>query len=216
MTLLDLITLCRSRSLDKASPPFWTDQQWTDALNEGESEACLRSRLIEDDSITASAVAQEAYIDLPPRAFSVQRVAIDGKKLEITSRDYLDYTLGVNWEESYGSPHSCYRIGNRLRLVPVPDSDADVQIVAFCTPENSMGLNDANFVSPEITDRLHSLLVHWALHLFYSTQDADYADQRTAENHEGIFIARFGPRPDEVEIRRTFSRPARPVRCSFF
>lgn len=215
MTLRELIARCRERSLDKASPPFWTDQQWTDALNEAEVEACIRARLIEDDSIVAPAISQEAYADLPPRAFSVRRAAIGGKKLEITTWDYLDSILGVNWEAQTGSPEWCYRIGNRLRLCPIPDSDADVQITAFCTPENSMDLNDAESVSPEINDRLHAKLIYWALHLFYSTPDADYADQGLADRHEATCIATFGPRPDEVEMRRTSSRPVRPVRCSF-
>ena len=63
---------------------------------------------------------------------------------------------------------------------------------------------------------LHGRLVHWALHLYYSTPDADYADQSLADRHEAAFLTTFGPRPDEVEMRRTSSMPVRPVRCSFF
>lgn len=216
MTLQELIDRCRDRSLDKAIPPFWDDWQWTDALNEAETEACIRARLIDDDAIQAFAASGDAYISLPARAFSVRRVTVGGVKVEMSSDEYLDHVLGLNWESSTGTPAWCYRVGNRLRLVPVPTSDADVVIEAFCTPSSPMDLGESDSASPEIAERLHGSLVHWALHLYYSTPDADYADQSLADRHEAAFTATFGPRPDEVEMRRTSSMPVRPVRCSFF
>jgi hypothetical protein len=215
MTLRGLIARCRERSLDSASPPFWTDQQWTDALNEAQDEACIRSRLIYDDNILISAVAGEAHITLPARAFSVCRVTVNGIKAEMSSSEYLDHVLGLNWDRSTGTPEWCYRVGNSLRLVPIPTSNADVVIEAFCTPSSQMRRGESNSDSPEIQERLHGKLVHWALHLFYSSQDADYANQNLADRHEAVFVSTFGPRPDEIEMRRTSSRPVRPVRCLF-
>lgn len=216
MTLSELIVQCRRKTKDQRVPYFWSDEQWQDALNEAEKEACIRARLIEDDTLTADAIANEAYIDLPERAFSVRRASIDGKSLGLFTREDFVASIHGDWESATGTPSAGYRVGDRIRLYPIPQADAIVNLTAFCTPACPMDLSEASACSPGIPCRLHTNLVDWALRLFYSTQDADYENDGLADMHESRFESVFGPRPNEVEIRRTALRHGRSSRCVFF
>lgn len=215
MTLADLILSCRRKAIDTGEPPFWSDEQWVDALNEAEVESCIRARLIEDDAIYSGAVALDPYVSLPARAFAVQRVLVGDEEIEMLSRNDFQRRRFGDWESFTGDPVECYRIGDRLRLYPTPVTDADVTVVAFCTPKDQMELANSASVSPEIDERLHIKLVDWALACFYRTPDSDYGNKDLADRHETRFAQTFGQRPNEVEMRRTRIRASRDARGQF-
>lgn len=215
MTLEKLILSCRRDAADTGEPSFWSDEQWADALNEAEIEACIRARLIEDDAIDSGAVALDPYVSIPARAFSVRRVLVGREEIELLSRNDFQGRRFGGWETVTGTPVECYRIGDRLRLYPTPVVDADVTMVAFCTPREPMELPSAVSVSPEIDERLHIKLVDWALARFYRTPDSDYGNHGLADRHESRFAQVFGQRPDEVEMRRTKIRARRDARGQF-
>jgi hypothetical protein len=215
VTLSDLIDRCRHGSGDIGQPPFWSNSQWADALNEAETEACIRAKLIEDDEIIAGAVSGDPFVTIPDRAFSVRQVSIDGAPLELLARvDFLGRRHG-DLASATGTPTECCRIGNRLRLYPAPDADADVTIVAFCTPKDEMLLSDTDSVEPEIPARIHVKLIDWALSQFYSTPDADYFNQQKADRYEARFEVEFGPRPVETEMKRSALRARRDAKGNF-
>lgn len=202
MTLDDLEDRCRSESKDETVPYLWSSAEWTSWLNEAQTEACVRARLIEDEAIVGAIMAGDPYVDLPAKAFSVSRaVIVGGNLLRLIERHNLDLcrTSG-NWETETGTPDRAYRSGDRLRLVPIPVEDGSVSISAFCTPASQMVMGDD---SPEIPERLHHHLVDWALRNAYRKPDVDTFDPAAAERHEAEFTRVFGPRPDEVELRRT-------------
>lgn len=216
MTVLaELIAACRSKSGDTASPGLWSDDQWTVALNEAETEACIRSKLIEDDSITSDADALDPYVKIPARAFSVRSVLVAGVPIELLSRgDFNDRRFG-DWTSATGSPTECYRIGDKLRLYPTPIANADVTMVAFCTPKAEMLLDEADTAEPEIPGRLHIKLVDWALARFFGVPDADHFNAGLSAVHDGRFTEVFGPRPVETETKRAALKVRRSSRGCF-
>jgi hypothetical protein len=175
--------------------------EWTAWLNEAESEACIRARLIEDEAIVGAITAGDPYVSLPAKAFSVSRaVIVGGNRLRLIERHELDLCGSLQWETETGTPDRAYRIGNRLRLVPIPTEDGSLSISAFCTPAAPM-VSGSDV--PEIAARLHHHLVDWALRNAYRKPDVDTFDPAAAARHEAEFTRVFGPRPDEVELRRT-------------
>lgn len=213
MTLAELIARCRSEAEDEAAPYLWSDAEWTAWLNEAEIEACIRARLIEDEAIAGTITDADPYVSLPGRAFSVSRAAIDGgRRLALIERRELDLFGSCGWESETGTPDKAYRSGDRLRLVPTPVADGSITIAAFCTPSAKM---TADGDSPSIADRLHSNLVEWALRCAYRKPDTDTQDQVAAARHEAEFGRIFGPRPDEVAVRRTRLSSRRRARPQF-
>lgn len=215
VTLAELIDACRRYSGDTASPGWWSDDQWTVALNEAETEACIRSKLIEDDSITSDAAALDPYVKIPARAFSVRSVLVAGVPIELLSRgDFEDRRFG-DWTSATGSPTECYRIGDKLRLYPTPIANADVTMVAFCAPKAEMLLDEADTAEPEIPGRLHVKLVDWALARFFEEPDADHFNAGLSLVHDGRFTDVFGPRPVETETQRAALKVRRSSRGCF-
>lgn len=201
MTLGELIARCRSEAADVTDPYLWSNQEWTAWLNEAENEACIRARLIEDEDIVAAVTAGDAHIAIPPRAFAVTRGAIAGVgNLDLVDRHGLDLSESRNWQEETGDPRKAYRSGNTLRLFPIPTADGTAVITAFCTPDRQMDDDDD---APQIDARMHHYLVEWALRRAYRKPDVDTFDPAAADRHEAEFTSVFGPRPDEVAIRRT-------------
>lgn len=201
MTLAALLARCRSESEDETAPYLWSDAEWTAGLNEAENEACIRARLIEDEEIAGAITAGDPYVSLPAKAFSVSRaVIVGGSRLRLIERHELDLCGSSQWESETGTPDRAYRTGNRLRLVPIPIEDGSLSVFAFCTPASQM-VSGSDV--PEISTRLHHHLVDWALRNAYRKPDVDTFDPAAAARHEAEFARVFGPRPDEVELRRT-------------
>lgn len=212
MDLNALIARCRLVSQDLRSPFLWDDSEWTEWLNEAEAEACIRARLIEDEAIIGQVFSAEPYVDLPERAFLVCRVFLGSRKLVLTSRHDLDLDNPHGWESETGDPVACYRSVDRLRMYPVPISDDEARIVAFCTPETEMS-DDSD--TPSIASRLHVKLIDWALRCAYLKDDPDTQDVQRAERYEEKFERTFGPRPNESEVRRLSITSVRRARGSF-
>lgn len=212
MTVLaELIARCRDDSGDEAAPYHCSDADWTKYLNEAEDESCIRSRLIEE-VIDVAFAAGDDTIAVPERAFSIQSAAIAGRSLALYTLRDLNDLLPDGWDDDEGEVVACARHENLLRLYPIPVAAGTVRLTAFCTPENHM-VDDLD--EPSIASRHHVKLVDWALRCAYSKQNNDLYDKDLADKHEGRFERTFGPRPNEVEMRRVSIRRQRPARGSF-
>ena len=218
MTLRQLIARCRTMASDNAKPPFWSDQQWADALNDAVSEACVRGDLLTDDQVTANFTAGYEYVSIPSFCYSVRRVSINGARLHQTTKMQLDRKFGNSWQSSTGTPSDCYLVQNKLRLHPIPDTSGTANMVAYITPKDSdvMDLQDAADVSPAVPDRMHTDLIWWALHLFFSVPDADVFNAGFSDRYDARFSAAFGPRRSEQEMQRIALKVSRESRAEFF
>lgn len=76
MTLSDLIAAFRTEAADQAEPPLWSDAEIAGYLADAESEACIRARLLFDESSPAVAVIgidTAAWVALDPSIIDVTR-----------------------------------------------------------------------------------------------------------------------------------------------
>ena len=180
MNLRELIVECRRASRDTVVPPFWKDEVWATALSEAEAEACVRARLIEDDE------ADFCWIDLEP---GIQRYPIDSRVIKV-----------IEARNAEGQLISGYEIGqNALTLGVAPTVAQTIRLLVYRRPLNSL-VDDGD--RPEIDEPLHRYLTHWALHRYYSDQDADTFDANAAAKHEAAFELRFGKRPSASVERK--------------
>lgn len=198
MTLELLIQMGRRKTMDLATPQFWSDDEWIDYLNEATEEACIRSRLIVDDQIELDVSAGDPYVEYPARVWSIRKVIFNKRKLDLVDREMLDASEAENWEEQSGDPRACFEVAGKLRFFPTPEIAGTARMEGFCIPADRLGLKD----EPPIPVRLHSALLDWALFLAYLKNDAETFDSEKAEVHAGRFEQAFGSRPDERSMRR--------------
>ena len=190
MNLRELIVECRRVSRDTVVPYFWKDEVWATALSEAEAEACVRARLIEDDE------ADFCWIDLEP---GIQRYPIDSRVIKV-----------IEARNAEGQLISGYEIGqNALTLGVAPTVAQTIRLLVYRRPLNSL-VDDGD--RPEIDEPLHRYLTHWALHRYYSDQDADTFDANAAAKHEAAFELRFGKRPSASVERKQRRKRARVTR----
>jgi len=190
MNLRELIVECRRASRDTVVPYFWKDEVWTAALNEAEDEACVRARLIEDDE------ADFCWVDLEP---GVQRYPLDSRIIKV-----------IEARNSEGQLISGYEIGQKdLTLGVAPTVAQTIRLLVYRRPLNKLASASDQ---PEIDEQLHRYLTHWALHRYYSDQDADTFDPNAAARHEADFERRFGKRPSASVERKQRRKRARVTR----
>lgn len=197
-----LIARCRSITQDTKNRPYlWSDDEFGDALNEAGDEACIRARLIERDDIELNVSANDPKVEIPDYAWSISRVAMNGRKLDLVDRQMLDEREGVDWESRTAEePLACYEVNGSLRLYPIPTVAGVLKIHSFCTPESQMSEDDDEPAG--IRPRLHEKLIDWALHVAYLKADSDTFNADLADKYEADFEKTFGPRPDEKAMRR--------------
>ena len=201
MNLRAQIDRCRMLTQDTEHPYLWSDDEFSDGLNEAGDEACIRARLIERDDIELDVSANEPKVEIPDYAWSISRVAINGRKLELVDRQMLDEREGVDWEaRTAEEPWACYEVNGSLRLYPIPTVAGVLNVHSFCTPDSKMSEDDDEPAG--IRPRLHDKLIEWALHVAYLKADSDTFNADLADKYEADFEKTFGPRPDEKAMRR--------------
>jgi len=211
MNLGQLIASCRSETRDLVKRYQWEDSEWIEFLNEAVDEACIRSRLIEDEAIELDAKADDPYVEIPEHLWSIRGALFDGRRLELIDKQMI---TDAAWEELSGTPVACYEVGGKLRLYRIPETDGVVKVHAFCTPEEPMSKSSD---SPQgVKPRLHIKLTDWALYRAYSKNDADTFDANLAQVHLDKFERVFGPRHDEKEMRRLRINVVRRVKGVYF
>lgn len=225
MNAQELVVQFRRRADDIAVPPLWTDDEILSYFNLAQDEACIRARLLEDDStpevVEIAGTAGEARYALHPKIIQVRTARWAGKLLTGIAPETLDdrFSQGTDWRTLEGDPQwfldpqQVY-----LHLVRRPTRDAAIKLsvyrralvaIALEVPANPDADPPTVLVpatSPEIPEKYHPLLVDWALRLAYLRRDSDTQDEKKALMHEGMFTASFGPRPSADVNRRQLDR----------
>jgi hypothetical protein len=221
MTLSDLIAAFRTEAADQAEPPLWSDAEIAGYLADAESEACIRARLLFDESSPAVAVIgidTAAWVALDPSIIDVTRAHLassPGRLLAQCPPEVLDRQWW-GWETQTGPPTGYYVIGNRLRLIPQPTQASDtLYLSVYRTPLVPLTADDLD-ASPEIQDPHHLRLLDWALYRAYSKRDIDTADMTRANGYRLSFVEHFGPRPSASAIRKQAEKRAPVVRPIHF
>lgn len=208
MTLQDLIARYRLLANDRAEPFFIGDDEVRDFLNEAESQACIRGRLIHaaDDAEVCDVVvsAGRAQYDIHPSLIEIDNccfredgAAHRGPQIEFHSQEWLDDCV-QDWRDKSGVPRHAILNDTSIRLVPRPSAGGLLIFEGYRSPKRPMS-NAAD--SPEIARHHHEHLVQWVLFRAFSIPDSEFIDPVRAAAAESAFTGYFGPLPD-ADLRR--------------
>lgn len=203
MTLADLISNARARSVDTAVPYFVSDAQWTAFANDAEREACRRARLIVDSTTPeicqlALTAGTQTYA-LDPRIIFIRRVRVLTVPRPLTRASYKDLDQrGADWEDETGEPCAFVPdIGTAVfRPYPTPSADYTAKLTVVRTPLVDM-VDDID--TPEINPRFHDSLIYWMLFRFYSIDDSELNDPKKAAENEALFEQEFGKKSTAID-----------------
>lgn len=205
MTLAELIARYRIAAHDHGEPPFCTNEEVRDYLNEGEVEAVIRGRMLRttaEGEPTMCAIAVTAGASLYPLhpalyELSYQAWRADGDAvrtpLRLVTREWLDRNVMYWRDMPHDAPLYLVNDGHSLQLVPTPSKGGKLLLEGYRTPLTQMALDGDE---PSILAVHHIHLVQWALYRGFSKPDAEIFDPNRAAQAEAEFSRYFGARPD--------------------
>ncbi|QEL64778.1 hypothetical protein OTERR_13020 [Oryzomicrobium terrae] len=208
MTLAELIARYRLEAKDQVAPFFVSDDEVRGFLNEAQREACIRARLIHENSNTSVcnisvSVGKGTYKHHP----ALYEITHSGFKLagepvrrpvSLVSSEWLDANVR-DWRDASGTPIYAIQKDRALRLVPTPSAPGTLLLEGFRTQLDDLEAKDDE---PEINAIHHLHLVQWVLFRAFSIPDADIFDGKRAAVAESAFTDYFGLRPD-ADLRRS-------------
>lgn len=207
MTLADLIRRFRVLSNDAAQPYFWADVDITDWLDDAQAQACIRGRLLRDDSresVCAIALTPgKATYKLHPKLYeiiSIRLVPASGRArpVSLKSREWLDANHR-DWRDCQRPVVTAIQDDTSIRVVGKVEAGDTLQIEVYRLPLLSLADSD----TPEIHEAHHEHLVLWALHKAFSIPDTEAFDAARADRAEAAFTRYFGIAPDSDMRRQT-------------
>lgn len=200
MNLRELIDAFRRDCDDRGDPPLFSDSDIIAWLNEGQEEACIRSRLLLYRKEYAVARG-ERIIPLDPEVFEVKRVGLRrGGRTEYvlyqTDAGHLDYAA-PDWRSERWPPRAFVHRDGEIEISGMPRDGYMLDIEGYRLPCPMVADTDC----PEIDSVHHRRLVYWALFRGHSVSDKEvFAPQKAAEN-EARFD-RYFKRPPDVDLRK--------------
>lgn len=217
MNLEELRNEARRMADDRAASPLYDDDFMDRTANEAEREACIRARLIFDDSsaflrhaLTASGsplLILDERVDVLEYATFTPSV---GTAYQLPVKD-LAHVRRV--DEAYsrtGRPELIVRLSKRqARVWPAPGA-ATVGTIQLGTYRLPLADMEQDTDEPEIALEHHVGLVHWMLYKAFWTKDGDEGDEKRAGEHEAAFTKLFGPKRD-ANTYRTQAERRKPV-----
>lgn len=201
MNRLELRLAVREDLQDEKTPYLWSDASINRWINEAQSEACRRSRLLVDSTSPMCTLvfnAGEALLKLNPSILFVKRaiVASDSRQLGKAMVRDLD-SERPGWEDETGSPSAWvpdFQAG-QIRLDRIPEEETTVRLTVIRAPK-PLADDDAE---PEIPERYHENMLHWVRFRAYSKQDADTMSDEAANKALALFEMEFGKRSSAIE-----------------
>lgn len=214
MTLGDLIRRFRVLSRDNVTAVggngndvLWSDPDVTDWLNDAQSQACVRGRLIRED---ANPAVCRMVLDPAKRTYPLHRSVYeiihlrltsqdgDRRAMHLKSREWLD-AHAPGWRDL--DQPSCWATQNdtSIRVVGRIEAGDVLELECYRLPIRMM--EDAGD-EPEIHRAHHEHLIQWALHKAFSVPDADAFDPNRSALAEAAFSRYFGP-PADRDLRRS-------------
>lgn len=199
MTLAQLIAQLRIDLDDTEEDYLWSDDELTLYINEAEKEAVRRSRLIIDQSTAEicqiNVTANTSLYPLSKKIIQVLDVIPswdDGCPLrKAVTREMTLHN--PSWRSDESETPESYLLdfqSNYLMLGQKPLSDGTLNLRVYREPLAAMAEDDDE---PEIAERYHRKLLHWARHEAYLKPDADTQDKAASSDALALFELEFGP-----------------------
>lgn len=217
MRQVQLIGIARDALDDVAEPPLWTDAELNRAYNSAVLEACLRARLLQDDTSDLTRidmVAGTARYALASEVIVTRAVHVSGRSEPLirTTAARLD-ALCPGWsheDQAEGVPkYAIFDVQQKtLTLHPAPADAGTIFLRVWRLPtvEEQMQEGDNN-AEPVIFLPDPEALKHWVLRECYLKRDAETYNPDRAAEHEADFERRFGPRPSVHDLTLWSTQP---------
>lgn len=209
-TLARLIAATRRHIDDSTLQPRVSDTDIADDLNEAESEAAVRAKLIRDDttdSITLLQFLTDAHtVTLDASIFEVARVINSDTGDEILPVTEEQLYVRGRWQSEEGNTPEGYLIKLlpneqlQFRLFPIytGTDPINIRLEVFRTPLLPMEDEDDE---PEIGAVNHMALIFWAAWRAWTVRDPDIESPADADRALAAFEGFFGQR-DTAQQRR--------------
>lgn len=208
MNLEALTAEFRAQADDKVEPYLFDSEDVTAWLNDAEREACIRSRVLREDTnadicqiaVTIGASKHTLHASLYELSHIAFKPTGATKRelVRLVSNEWLDANVD-DWRDATGTPEYAIQDDATIRLVPTPDAAGMLMLEGYRLPLKAM---TGDTSKPEINAAHHIHLVQWALHKAFSIPDAETFDADRATLAERKFTDYFGRRPD-ADLRRT-------------
>jgi len=204
MTVAELIAAYRQRLHDATPPYFADDARVISLLNQAQSQAALRGKLVPHTAVMTLPAGQPSVV-LPDRLFELDSVhaGFNGPFLRPLRLSGLDEVQrrGLAPRRQPGRPRLAVHDPSRGELViyPAPANDCVLQVSGYRLPLIPLAaLTD----SPEIPDHQQADLVEWLAYSVLSSHDSQLYDPQAAELALARFTATFGPQRSAAVMHR--------------
>ena len=208
MTLEDLIRRFRVLASDTKDPPFWSDEDVTDWLSDGQVQACVRGRLLrEDENNSVCRIALEPgrqTYKLHRSVYELIDVRIkpsigSSRPLKLVTREWLNAEM-PDWRDWNRPAQFAIQDETKLRIVGTIEEGDTLRLECYRLPLAAM---EDGSDAPEIHEAHHEHLIQWALHKAFSVPDAEAFDPTRAKMAEDAFTRYFGQQTDSDMRRAT-------------
>ena len=205
MNLAGLIARYRTAAHDIGEPPFCTDEEVRDYLNEGDAEAVIRGRMLrttaeaEPDVCAIAVTTGNSVYAMHPALYELSHQSWRSdtepvrQPLRLVTREWMDRNVMYWRDMPHDTPAYLVKDGHTLQLVPTPAQDGQLSLEGYRTP---LELMESDEDEPSIPAVHHIHLVQWALYRAFSKPDAEFFDPNRAALSEAEFTRYFGARPD--------------------
>lgn len=214
MNLEQLRRRFRVLAKDTVEPFLYADDDIADWLTDAEAQACMRGRLLLDDSTpdvcVVPVVAGTHGYNLHPKLYELVLVRFKATgdtrsdPVRLVSREWMDDNVrdwrdADNWSYTSASRRYAVQSETGLRIVPAPAEAGELLIEGYRLPLKPLA-NDTD--RPEIHEASHEKLVQWALYRAFSVPDSESFDPQRSENAQAEFTRHFGL-PVDADLRRS-------------
>lgn len=198
MNAAKLISTFRRDISDTVKPYFVSDESALLYLNEAQTEAARRARLIIDSTSpvsTASVSAGDPMVSIDPRIVSIRRIRLASQSEQLRKKQAREMDeVNPGWDASTSQSTPCFAIldyaTNQIRLYPTPQNGDDLQMTVVREPLDAMEFSS----EPEIAPRWHLSLIEWMKFRAYINDDTELYDEKKAARALGLFEQEFGPK----------------------
>jgi hypothetical protein len=197
MILADIIALYRLASHDSATPPFCSDDEVIDFINEAEEQACIRKSLIFDKTSLFCEIAIAAGTSvyaLDDSILSIRHATLTDSGGVVDQLSLLDHEemdrLDASRRTVTDRPTGIIHMDGTVETNYIPDAAYTLNLEVYRLPITK-NVND----SPEIIRAHHRHLLDWVLYRAYGKQDGDLFNAEKAAISLNDFEKYFGAHP---------------------
>jgi hypothetical protein len=197
MLLDEIRALYRLTAHDSETPPFCSDDEVIDFINEAEEQACIRKNLIFDKtsrfcSIEISAGTSDYALD--DSILSIRHATLTNSGGVVDQLAMLDHEEADRLDKTRRTvtsrPTAIIHMDGTVETNYIPDANYTLNIEVYRLPTTKTE-ND----SPEIIRAHHRHLLDWVLYRAYGKQDKEIFDSKVSERYLADFESYFGLHP---------------------